>query len=207
MFSQSNYKQEKCIMQLEVTFYPKGTKTMGDHNEDIFYDSVCTDLLGNKLDDEDTDVVEFEQNNIDHLRSFTIKKSMLVFSIRDIFGDLSFDDYPCGLSMELDNLSMEEILGIDEPDGLYYLAKDIVPLLKDHIKNAKDKNEIVRMSIPTVWHYASWIEESYEGWEGDSEYYCLGVLDINSLALLDIDEQINHKVIDFDLSKWNNKND
>jgi len=65
MFGQNDYRQEKCIMQLEVTFYPKGTNVMGDNNEDIFYDSVCTDLLGNKLDDEDTDVVEFEQNNID----------------------------------------------------------------------------------------------------------------------------------------------
>ena len=177
---------EKTIMQLRVMLYFKGEEIVIDSNDDLFYDCVCTDLLGNVVSDEDPGVVEFKQRDNDQL--FTIKKNILVFSFDSFVGDCNFYDYVCGLQWEYENIGLSEILGIDDPDGLYYLAKDIVPLFKDHIKKAKDKNEkTFSMNLPIVWSYSSRLVEDYwsGGIEGESDWEYLGILDMHNVPILD----------------------
>jgi len=184
-------------MRLNVTFYEAGEeiRTWGDFG-DPWYDCVCTDLLGNKLDDNSLDIVGYEK--LRDGRKFTIKKSMLLFDIESFAGDMAFDyGYPCGLEFEHENLGISELLGIDETDGLYYLVKDIVPLLKNYIKKAS-KILTKSMTIPTVWQYESWLDDYYDGYEGDSRWDYLGILDINKIELLDINSIIGDKVINFD---------
>jgi|2_EtaG_2_1085320.scaffolds.fasta_scaffold01616_9 hypothetical protein len=205
MFStERDYHREKCIMRLNVTFYEEGEEIKTSLSGDPFYDCVCTDLLGNKLDDNSLDVIDFEQRSF--TRSFKIKKNMLVFDINSFAGDLSFDyNYSCGLECEHENIGVAEILGIDETDGLYYLVKDIVPLLKNYIKKAKkNKRPILSktMEIPTLWTYESWIYECHDGYEGDSRWDYLGILDLSKLDVLDINGIIGDKGIDIDMSKF-----
>ena len=187
----SDVHNEKCIMQLRVVFHMKGEEIETSFNDNIFYDCACTDLLGNNLDDEDPDIVGFEQLRVS--RSFSIKKDMLLFSLNGFAGDFNFYDHICGLELEHEMIGFKEILGIDNVNGLYYLVKDIIPLLKDHIKNAKDKDKkMFLINVPTVWSYSSKIVEDLwsGGLEGESDWEYLGILDTDKLNTLDIDSKI-----------------
>jgi len=190
-----NKIHEKNIMQLNVTLYLKGEEIKTTATDDIFYDCVCTDLLGNVLDSDYEDVCTFEERQ--GYRFFIINKNILVFSLDGFVGDHNFYDYACGLQIECENIGLAEILFADEPDGLYYLAKDVVPLFKDHIKDMKNKNQkTFNMNLPTVWSYSSWVEEDYfsGGMEGDCEWDYLGVLDMHNVPALDISNAISGKI-------------
>ena len=94
------------------------------------------------------------------------------------------------MQIEHENIGLAEILYADEPDGLYYLAKDIIPLFKTHIKEVRKKNKDAKtfgMHLPTVWSYSSWLTEDYfsGGLEGDSEWDYLGILDMFNVTVLD----------------------
>ena len=192
---ESNKINEKNIMQLNVTLYLKGEEIETTATDDIFYGCVSTDLLGNVLNDDDEDVCTFEERR--GYRIFIINKNILVFSLEGFVGDHNFYDYACGLQIEYDNIGLAEILFADEPDGLYYLAKDVVPLFKDHIKDMKNKNQkTFNMNLPTVWSYSSWLTEDYfsGGFEGDSEWDYLGVLDMNNVPILNISNAVKGKI-------------
>jgi len=191
-FSTKDEHHEKCIMQLNVTLLLKGSKVYHDWDPDFFYDHVCTDLLGNKLEPDN------HMQEQDDKKSFVVKKSLLAFSLDGFVGDLNFYDNICGLQFEHENIGLGEILGVDEIDGLYYLVKDIIPIFKKHIKNAKKKKtyeaneKIFGLHLPTVWNYVSRIVEDFwsGGLERESEYDYLGILNANNLFTLDINDLI-----------------